>query len=139
MSNKLSGEPQIAPRLAVSVVVRQRERFLLVERANEPGKGMHAFPGGRVEDGEDLVQAALRELAEETALVGSNLVLLRDLLIPGKNGGFHLHVFLAGSASGNLVPGDDALSADWYTLADMSALAVPQSVLDVARNIIGNE
>ena len=43
-------------------------RLLLVQRANEPGRGLWSLPGGRVEPGEDDEAALVREMAEETGL-----------------------------------------------------------------------
>ncbi len=126
-------------RLAVSVVVFQSGRFLLVERAKNPGLGMHAFPGGKVETGETLEVAARRELLEETNLSAGTLRVLRQVTIHGALGDFLLHVFQADSVTGVLAAGDDALMADWYSLADMDALAVPQSVRDVALMVAGSD
>lgn len=44
--------------------------LLMVRRANEPGRGRWSVPGGRVEPGETLAEAVLRELEEETSVVG---------------------------------------------------------------------
>ncbi len=125
-------------RLAVSVVVYKNGRFLLVERAKNPGKGMHAFPGGKVEKGESLEEAARRELTEETGLAAGGMAGLTQVTIHGVKGGYLLHVFLAVSVTGDLVAGDDALTAGWYSLEEMDALAVPQSVRDVAMSVAGN-
>ncbi len=124
-------------RPAVSIVVYQESRFLLVERAKNPGRGMHAFPGGKAEPGETLEEAARRELFEETGLAAGRLDLLTEVTIPGLQGGFLLHVFLADSVRGDLIAGDDALTAGWYSLEDMNALAVPHSVRDVALMVAG--
>jgi len=43
-------------------------RLLLVQRANEPGRGLWSVPGGRVEPGEDDAAALVREMLEETGL-----------------------------------------------------------------------
>jgi hypothetical protein len=57
--------------------------------------------------------------------------------IHGVAGGFLLHVFLAESVIGDLVAGDDAASAGWYLLEELNALAVPQSVREVAMMVAG--
>ena len=56
------------PRLAVSVCLIGPDGVLLVERAREPFKGRFSLPGGRVEFGETLAEAARREVEEETGL-----------------------------------------------------------------------
>ena len=43
---------------AVSIVVFQNGRFLLVRRGHPPAEGLYAFPGGRVEPGEAAETAA---------------------------------------------------------------------------------
>ena len=60
--------PPPRPMLAASVGVFREGRVLIAERLVEPAKGLFTFPGGRVELGETLAEAAIRELMEETGV-----------------------------------------------------------------------
>ena len=51
-------------------------KVLLLKRNNDPYKGLWAFPGGKVEENEDVLVAARREAAEETALTFSDFQIL---------------------------------------------------------------
>lgn len=69
------------PRAAVAIAVRLTvipndlkpavARYVLVQRANEPNKGKWSLPGGKIELGETTMQAARRELLEETGLTAA--------------------------------------------------------------------
>ena len=59
-----------APELCVGALVVEDEQLLLVQRANAPGQGEWALPGGRVTAGETLAEAVVRELDEETGIEG---------------------------------------------------------------------
>ena len=52
----------------VGAVVVHDGQLLLVRRGQEPGKGLWSVPGGRVEAGESLAEACVREVREETGL-----------------------------------------------------------------------
>lgn len=65
------------PRLAVDCVVFDHAgRLLLIRRKNPPFRGQHALPGGFVEYGESVEQAAARELLEETNITATKLSLI---------------------------------------------------------------
>jgi 8-oxo-dGTP diphosphatase len=125
---------------AVSVIARDGDRFLLVKRGRAPALDLHAFPGGRVEPGETLIEAARRELLEETGLVAERVVLHETILLHPESGdqrSFRLHVHIADRVSGTVVAGDDAATAAWYSPAEMEGLAMTASTLAMVRELSG--
>ena len=123
---------------AVSVALRRGEELLLVRRGREPAKGLYAFPGGRVEPGESLEQAARRELFEETGLVPGPLSVEGEIDLPGIDGAvYRLTVFRADHAGGDPVAGDDAEAAGWFGLEAMQGLRITASTLAMAGAILG--
>jgi 8-oxo-dGTP diphosphatase len=100
--------------------------LLLVKRRNEPFKGMWAFPGGFVEDDEELEHAAARELREETGL---QLQGMKQLHTFGKVGrdprGRTVSVtYYAIIHEKQPVTGaDDAAEAHWVPLQDIKEMA----------------
>ncbi len=58
------------PELCVGAVVVHDGAILLIRRGSPPGEGLWSVPGGRVQRGETLAEAARRELREETSLDG---------------------------------------------------------------------
>jgi 8-oxo-dGTP diphosphatase len=105
------------PSPAAAVVLINQDKVLLVKRALDPQKGLWAFPAGFQEWDETPEQAARREMQEETGLTPENLRLF-DLVyndcIPHKP--VNVAVFLAESAQGTLIPGDDVLEAHFFPL-----------------------
>jgi 8-oxo-dGTP diphosphatase len=135
------------PAPAVSVILVHHNRVLLVLRANHPARDLYAFPGGRVDPGETLEDAALRELKEETGLSGRNAQPFRvyDLIERDAAGNvtshFLLTVFraeLAGNSTGDPVAADDAAEARFFTLEETSRLAMPESVRECIASIAGD-
>lgn len=56
------------PMVAVSSIILNENRVLLIKRGEDPGKGKWSIPGGRVELGETLFEAARREVFEECSI-----------------------------------------------------------------------
>jgi len=112
--------PTIRPVLCVSVMVQHEGRVLLVQRGRPPAAGFWAFPGGRVEAGEKLADAAAREVHEETALeVSVGEAFERAEIIQRSEGGaieshYVIIVFAAQYLAGDVTPGDDAAAAAWF-------------------------
>ncbi len=135
------GEAVTSPTPAVSVAVidhrKGEPRILLVLRANAPARGLYAFPGGRVEPGEGLEAAALRELREETGLIGHDPVPLKcyDLKSHDDDGRltswFALTVFsarLPNDSPSEPIASDDAAAAGWFERRALADLPMPESV-----------
>ncbi|RWM05745.1 MAG: NUDIX domain-containing protein [Mesorhizobium sp.] len=126
---------------AVSVAVVRGKTVLLVKRARAPSQGLYAYPGGKVEPGETLAQAAARELKEETGLEAGDYRPLRDIHIDGRGENhavdYLLTVFGAGYAGGEPVASDDAETAAFYTLAEMAAMPLAGDVFEVAEELLG--
>jgi 8-oxo-dGTP diphosphatase len=128
-------ERKILP--AVSVALLRANTLLLVRRGRPPSFGFYAFPGGRVEAGEQLEEAARRELAEETGLTARDLSPLVMVRAEGDEFDYDLQVFFGLYAGGEPVAADDADEAAFFTLAAMERINVLDSVLAVARELLG--
>lgn len=107
----------VTPLVATDVVLVRDDRLLIVERAFPP-LGW-SLPGGFVEVGESLEDAAAREALEETGLV----VVLDDLLgcysDPARDPRRHVvSVVYVAHAAGEPRAGDDARSLRWVPVAD---------------------
>ena len=104
------------PLLTVDCVVFDRSgRLLLIKRRHAPFKGRYALPGGFVEVGETVEQAALRELKEETGIEGKIVRLIGVYSEPKRDPRGHTVsvAFQVRPRSTKPVGGDDAVSAEF--------------------------
>jgi 8-oxo-dGTP diphosphatase len=104
-------------------------RLLLVQRANEPGRGFWSIPGGRVEPGEDDAAALVREMAEETGL----LVQPGALVGRVRRGRYEIADYRCQVVGGTLLAGDDALDARWCDAATLLRLPLVPQLLETLR------
>lgn len=110
------------------VAVTDDGRVLLIERGWDPFEGHWALPGGHVDRGETSLQAAVRELAEETG-VHVKPADLREIGTwnqPGRDprGRYSTDAYLAVvPADTPIVAGDDARTARWWPLNALPTLA----------------
>ena len=99
---------------------RGKVQVLLIERGNNPYKGMWAIPGGFVDMDEDLVDAAKRELEEETGLKGIELEQMHTFGKPGRDPrGRNITICFIGELKKTNVrakAGDDASKAKWFDI-----------------------
>ncbi|MGQ8634170.1 NUDIX hydrolase [Agrobacterium sp. DKPNP3] len=136
-------EPQLYQRpIAATIAVVVREGYtLLVRRANMPDAGKWGFPGGKIEAGETINDAAVRELLEETRVIANPLRVLTavDAFEHDEQGMLRSHHILIAVLcewhSGTPVAGDDALEARWFSLEELqdADLALSMDVVSVAR------
>lgn len=112
------------PKVAVAVLITDKESVLMVRRSNNPQQGLWTLPAGFVDAGEDPRLAAERECLEETGL----FVRVTDLVdvLSGQEherGADILIVYQGEIISGELTPGDDADQVAFFHLRQLPPLA----------------
>lgn len=124
----MTSDPRLYPDrpfLAVSVAIWRGGEALLVRRARPPMASIWSFPGGLVETGERLEDAAVREVREETGLdveivapIDRAEVIRRD--DTGKVERHYVIMVFAGRyISGEARAGDDADAVAWVDLSQL--------------------
>jgi 8-oxo-dGTP diphosphatase len=126
------------PVVATGVAIVEGDELLLIKRAHPPNRGLWAVPGGKVDLGESLAEAATREVREETGL----LVKLDEVIWVGESieDDHHLVLidFLGQAIGGELAPSDEAIDAQWFNIEDAYDLDMPATMyqlLDVLVEI----
>jgi 8-oxo-dGTP diphosphatase len=112
--------PRPSVTVDVALVTREKTpRVLLIRRKAEPFAGKWALPGGFVDEKEKLIDAARRELKEETGLVQAELEQVYAFGDPGRDPrGWTVSVVFLGRVRPGLNPtaGDDAAEVGWFPL-----------------------
>lgn len=125
--------PPATPVLAALGVVAQGGEVLLVRRRSEPDAGLWGFPGGHVDLGETVGEAACREIREETTLHTRPGPILAGLDIITRDGNgdiayhFHLVAVLCTYLSGTPEGRDDVHEAAWIPAGDVLDRRLPLS------------
>lgn len=116
--------------VAVDIIIITPEnghiKILLIRRNNDPYKGKWALPGGFVKEKEELIDAAERELKEETGVSGVNLEQLYAFggVERDPRGRVVSVAFVALQPKETIVRADtDAMDADWFPIYDLPELA----------------
>lgn len=120
-----------SPQVCVGAVCVESDRLLLIRRGRGPAAGEWSVPGGRVEAGETLAEAVVRELAEETSLEG---VCDRFVGWVERIGEDHHFVILDFAVTvlddRDPVAGDDAAEAAWVPLEEVAELALVEGLAE---------
>jgi 8-oxo-dGTP diphosphatase len=125
--------PSPSPVPAVIAVLVHKGQALLVRRANPPDAGLWGFPGGKIDYGETVKAAALRELLEETGVraQAQEILTTLDILARSGDGALQQHYILIAVRcrwlSGLPLAGDDALEARWFPVSDLRPDRLPMS------------
>ncbi len=145
MSSTIAPPPSAAqvrrPIAATIATVFHEGRILLVRRANPPDAGCWGFPGGKIDAGEAIEHAAVRELLEETGVHAEarRVFTAVDAFDRDDRGQLRQHFVLIAVLcewiSGEAVAGDDALEARWFRIEELEdvSLALSLDVAEVAR------
>ncbi len=130
----------IWPRGAVSAAIFRAHEVLLIERGKEgPFRGLWSLPGGRIEPGEPVRAAALREIREETGVIAelAGVLDVHDVIRRDPAGGLASHyllaVFYGRWVSGEPIAGDDASAARFVALDTVSELHMTDGAADFVR------
>ena len=115
------------PKLAATAVVERAGLVLMLRRAGEPGYGLWSLPGGYVDRGEVVEEAAAREVQEETGLQ----VQVNGLVGLFSEEGHPVVVaaYMAMETGGNLEAGPEALELGFHPLDALPPLAFPRDRL----------
>ena len=119
------------PELCAGAVAVDHDLLLLVKRGTDPGKGLWSLPGGRVEAGESVVAAVVREFKEETGLQGACGSLVGWVERMGVDHHFVVMDFLVTVLEdGEPVAGGDALDARWVALEELASMDLVDGLSD---------
>ena len=134
----ITGElnPVRRPLAAVGVVCLRGDDVLLIRRAKPPMQGHWSLPGGRIEWGERVADAALRELKEETDIEAEivGLIDVVDGIGPASDPNALHYVLIDYAArwlSGEPRAGDDAADARFFAPVELEGLGLWHETLRV--------
>jgi ADP-ribose pyrophosphatase len=131
------------PRVAVGAVVFKDGCVLLVRRGQPPAENLWAIPGGSVEIGEPLQEAAEREIREETGVQirAAKPIYTFDVIDRDVDGKVRFHYVIvdlsADYVMGEPTPGDDAIEARWVPAREINSLEVSPATLKLLNASFG--
>ena len=125
------------PFLAVSAAIVRAGQVLVVRRARPPADGLFSLPGGVVEIGETLVQAVMREVAEETSITIEPVGLAgyREAIARDRDDRVERHFvilpFAARWLAGEPVLNEELSEARWAHPAELAGLPTTPGLAEI--------
>jgi len=126
------------PYLAVSAAIVRGGKLLVVRRARKPAQSLYTFPGGAVETGETLNEAAIREVREETQLSIEPVAFAghREAIIRDRDGRVERHFVILCLAArwlaGEPVLNEELDDARWVAPSELAGLRTTEGLADIA-------
>ncbi len=130
--------PEI-PLVGVGAIIIEDARLVLVKRAHPPLQAEWSIPGGVLEVGELMRQAAVREAREETGLTvePGELLGVYDRIVRDADERVQYHYvlidFLCRRVAGDLAAASDAAEVRWFGQQELAALNLAEDTLDVIQ------
>jgi len=127
------------PLVGIGAIIIEDARVVLIKRAHPPLQAEWSIPGGVLEVGELVREAAIREAREETGLTvdPGELLGVYDRVLRDANQRVQYHYvlidFLCNVTGGELHAGCDAADAQWFTLEEIVKLPLMKDTAEVIR------
>src|SRR5216684_814689 len=131
------------PLVGVGAIIIEDSRVVLVKRAHPPLQAEWSIPGGVLEVGELVREAAVREAREETGLTvePGELLGVYDRILRNSEQRVQYHYvlidFLCRRVAGKLAAASDAAEVRWFTKEELPGLNLAADTVDVIRKGFG--
>jgi ADP-ribose pyrophosphatase YjhB (NUDIX family) len=127
------------PLVGIGAIIIEGDRVVLVKRAHPPIQGQWSIPGGVLEVGEMVREAAIREAREETGLMvePGDLLGVYDRILRNVEKRVQYHYvlidFLCRAVGGTLFAASDAAEVRWFSREELPALNLAEDTQDVIQ------
>jgi len=132
------------PLIGVGSIIIEGDRVLLVKRAHPPIQGQWSIPGGVLEVGELVREAAIREAREETGLIvePGELLGVFDRVLRDAERRVQYHYvlidFLCRPVGGESLAASDAAEVRWFTREELPGLNLAEDTVEVIEKGFAN-